>query len=104
MQHSVSDIYGTDEIDFLLDEIPAEAACCQLQDFTIAGSRADLSTTSLESPLGTCSSWDSHLNYRERINQAQNWGVTLHCDTSHLKTPTGLVRILLVVSFHFKFN
>lgn len=101
MQHSVSDIYGTDEIDFLLEDLPVEAACCHedFQDFTIAGSRADVaSTTSLESPLGTCSSWDSHLNYRERINQAQNWGVTLHCDTSHLKTPTGLVRILLVVS------
>jgi hypothetical protein len=100
---SVSDIYGTDEIDFLLDEIrDLEPACCQedLQDYEIAGSRAgEISITPLDSPLGTCSSWDSHLNYRERLGQAQlAWGVALHCDSSHLKTPTGIVRILLVVS------
>lgn len=106
---SVSDIYGTDEIDFLLEEIrDLEPACCQedLQDFEIAGSRAgEISITiplePLESPLGTCSSWDSHLNYRERLGQSQmGWGggVMLHCDASHLKTPKGIVRILLVVS------
>lgn len=101
---SVSDIYGTDEIDFLLEEIrDLEPACCQedLQDFDIAGSRAEhlSATIPLDSPLGTCSSWDSHLNYRERLGQAQlAWGVALHCDSSHLKTPTGIVRILLVVS------
>lgn len=100
---SVSDIYGTDEIDLLLDEIrDLEPACCQedLQDFDIAGSRAgEISITPLDSPLGTCSSWDSHLNYRERLGQAQlAWGVALHCDSLHLKTPTGIVRILLVVS------
>lgn len=101
---SVSDIYGTDEIDLLLDEIrDLEPTCCQeeLQDYEIAGSRVgEVSITPLESPLGTCSSWDSHLNYRERLGQAQlAWGVALHCDSSHLKTPTGIVRILLVVSF-----
>ena len=106
---SVSDIYGTDEIDFLLEEIrDLEPACCHedLQDFEIAGSRAGeiISITTplepLESPLETCSSWDSHLNYRERLGQNQmGWGgVVLHCDASHLKTPTGIVRILLVVS------
>lgn len=100
---SVSDIYGTDEIDLLLDEIrDLEPACCQedLHDFDIDGSRAgEISITPLESPLGTCSSWDSHLNYRERLGQAQlAWGVALHCDSAHLKTPTGIVRILLVVS------
>jgi hypothetical protein len=105
---SVSDIYGTDEIDFLLEEIrDLEPACCHedLQDFEIAGSRAGeiISITTplepLESPLETCSSWDSHLNYRERLGQNQmGWGgVVLHCDASHLKTPTGIVRILLVV-------
>ncbi|CAO1373521.1 unnamed protein product [Diamesa hyperborea] len=100
---SVSDLYGTDEIEFLLDEIrDLEPACCQIediQDFEIAGSRAGgLSISPLESPLGTCSSWDSHLNYRERLGYTQPWGVALHCDTSHLKTPTGIVRILLVIS------
>lgn len=110
---SVSDIYGgTDEIDFLLEEIrDLEPACCQedLNDYCIAGSKAgeiDLSIAAAqtplepESPLGTCSSWDSHLNYRERLGQSQmGWGgVILQCDASHLKTPTGIVRILLVVS------
>lgn len=100
---SVSDLYGTDEIEFLLDEIrDLEPACCQLedvQDFEIAGSRAGQLSLSLDSPLGTVTSWDSHIHYRQRIGQpAAPWGVALHCDTQHLKTPTGIVRILLVVS------
>uniref|UniRef100_A0A336M5V4 CSON010647 protein n=1 Tax=Culicoides sonorensis TaxID=179676 RepID=A0A336M5V4_CULSO len=103
-QSSASDLYGTDEIEFLLDEIrDLEPACCQLddiQDFDIAGSRAgNLSLSLAESPLGTCSSWDSHVHYRERFaHNPLPWGVALHCDTSHLKTPTGIVRILLVIS------
>lgn len=100
---SVSDLYGTDEIEFLLDEIrDLEPACCQLedvQDFEIAGSRAGELSLSLESPLGTVTSWDSHIHYRHRIGQTPvPWGVALHCDSQHLKTPTGIVRILLVVS------
>uniref|UniRef100_A0A8D8FT59 (northern house mosquito) hypothetical protein n=1 Tax=Culex pipiens TaxID=7175 RepID=A0A8D8FT59_CULPI len=100
---SVSDLYGTDEIEFLLDEIrDLEPACCQLediQDFEIAGSRAGELSISLESPLGTCTSWDSHVHYRQRIgNTPLPWGVALHCDASHLTSPTGIVRILLVIS------
>lgn len=106
MQHSVSEIYNTDEIDFLLDDIVCPMKF-EIEDFTIAGSRVDIvdqvgsPVDPLESPIDdtTCSSWDSHLNYRERLeNEAQNWGVSLQCDTSKLKTPKGLVRILLVVS------
>lgn len=105
---SVSDLYGTDEIEFLLDEIrDLEPACCQLedvQDFEIAGSRAGELSLSLESPLGTVTSWDSHIHYRHRIGQTPvPWGVALHCDSQHLKTPTGIVRILLVVSICCKF-
>ncbi|XP_055705967.1 uncharacterized protein LOC129803432 isoform X1 [Phlebotomus papatasi] len=113
---SVSDLYGTDEIEFLLEEIrDLEPACCQLEDiqvhddddcvenshdFEIAGSRAGELSISLESPLGTVTSWDSHAQYRARLGNMQvPWGgVQLHCDTTHLKTPTGIVRILLVVS------
>lgn len=100
---SVSDLYGTDEIEFLLDEIrDLEPVCCQLddvQDFEIAGSRAGELSISLESPLGTCTSWDSHANYKQQSGQTSHpWGVALHCDPQHLKTPTGIVRILLVVS------
>lgn len=33
---SVSDLYGTDEIEFLLDEIrDLEPACCQLEDIQV---------------------------------------------------------------------
>lgn len=101
---SVSDLYGTDEIELLLDEIrelELEPVCCQLedeQDFEIAGSRAGELSLSLESPLGTCSSWDSHANYKQHQHTPLPWGVALHCDPQHLKTPTGIVRILLVVS------
>lgn len=107
---SVSDLYGTDEIELLLDEIrDLEPACCQLediQDFEIAGSRAgDLSISNLESPLGTVTSWDSHVHYRHRPDRTPlPWGVALHCDSTHLKTPTGIVRILLVVSSIFLFK
>lgn len=69
------------------------------QDFDIAGSRAGELSLSLESPLGTVTSWDSHAFYRQRIGLSQmTWGVQLHCDSAHLKTSTGIVRILLVVS------
>lgn len=113
MQHSVSEIYNTDEIDFLLDDIECIGPMkFEIEDFTIAGSRADIVDIAgspvdpLDSPNldldTTCSSWDSHLNYRERLeHEAQNWGVTLQCDTSKLKTPKGLVRILLVVSIKY---
>lgn len=104
--HSVSDLYITDEIDLLLEEIKDfEPACYQLedlqQDFDIAGSRADeLSLQNeLESPIGTISSWDSHINYRNHMNQAPlAWGVALQCNAKHFKSRTGIVRILLVVS------
>lgn len=102
--HSVSDLYGTDEIDLLLDEIKEfEPACYQLedlQDFEIAGSRADDPSLpiDLESPIGTITSWDSHINYRHFMNQSPlPWGVALHCHAKQFKSRTGIVRILLMV-------
>lgn len=102
---SVSDLYATDEIDLLLDEIKdLEPACYQfddIQDFEIAGSRADeLSLPlELESPLGTVTSWDSHIHYRQHMNQTPlPWGVQLHYHAKHFKSRTGIVRILLVVN------
>lgn len=101
---SVSDIYATEEIEFLLDEIrDLEPACCPLddvQDFEIAGSRTgDLDDLMLDSPLGTCTSWDSHPNYKDHLGYpTYAWGVQLHCDVTHLKTPTGIVRIIFVLS------
>lgn len=42
----------------------------------------------------------SHAYYRQYMNQMPStpWGVPLHCDLRRLKTPTGIIRILLVVS------
>lgn len=42
----------------------------------------------------------SHANYRQYMNQMPStpWGVPLHCDLRRLQTPTGIIRILLVVS------
>uniref|UniRef100_A0A1B0GCG8 Uncharacterized protein n=1 Tax=Glossina morsitans morsitans TaxID=37546 RepID=A0A1B0GCG8_GLOMM len=89
---SVSDLYRTNEIELLLDEIrELEPVFCQLddeQDFEIAGSRAGGLSLSLELPLGTCMSWDSHANYKQRTTQTPlPWG----CGPQHLKTPTGLL-------------
>ena len=78
------------------------------QDFEIAGSRAGELSISLDSPLGTCTSWDSHIHYRQKIGTPLPWGVALHCDASHLASPTGIVRILLGVrktqSISYVFN
>lgn len=72
------------------------------QDFDIAGSRAGGGggvSLDLESPLGTVTSWDSHAFYKQRLNLAHmTWGVQLHCDIAHLRSLTGIFRILLVVS------
>lgn len=84
-----------------------------LQDFEIAGSRTGVAADCgggcececlEESPQGTVHSWDSHANYRHRLTQSPDHslfsGVILYCDHSHLKSPTGVIRILLVVSIH----
>lgn len=86
---------------FLLYGSQANFLCkhFSFQDFDIAGSRAGGVSLDLESPLGTVTSWDSHAFYKERIGLAQmTWGVQLHCDIAHLKSLTGIFRILLVVS------
>lgn len=43
----------------------------------------------------------SHANYRQYMNQMPSapWGVPLHCDLKRLQTPTGIIRVLLVVSW-----
>lgn len=103
---SVSDLYGTDEIDVLLEEIrdlepPANCRAEDVQDFEIAGSRT--AVANLESPAGTVHSWDSHANYRQHTGSSQNGslfsGVILYFDESHFRTYTGILRIVLVVGF-----
>lgn len=91
-----------DEIEFLLEEIKdLEVPACRTdseQDFEIAGSRVDLDLSlQLDSPIDT--SWYSHAYFANAIQNASvPWGVPLHCDLKPLKTPTGIIRILLVIS------
>ncbi|XP_055322636.1 uncharacterized protein LOC129578315 isoform X2 [Sitodiplosis mosellana] len=91
----------TDEIEFLLEEIKdLEAPACRTdseQDFEIAGSRVDLDLSlQLDSPIDTSY---SHAYFANAIQMPSvPWGVPLHCDLRPLKTPTGIIRILLVIS------
>lgn len=75
---------------------------CVLQDFEIAGSGTECVAggCQCDSPVGTVNSWDSHSHYRRRGGSPDlslYSGVIVYCDHHHLKTPTGLVRVLLVV-------
>ncbi|XP_071443966.1 uncharacterized protein [Hetaerina americana] len=132
--HSVSDLYGADEIEVLLEEIrdlepPSTAE--DFQDFEIDGSRSggvekagtggqgisgvnqgvedgDMGANTGDrcESLGTIGSWDSHTNYQQVYGLEDGSdgggapfpGVVLFCDESHLKSPTGIVRVLLVIS------
>ncbi|XP_014225468.1 uncharacterized protein LOC106651464 isoform X1 [Trichogramma pretiosum] len=122
---SVSDLYAADEIEvLLLEEIrdlePPPAAYSRpedIQDFEIAGSRTggriSSQSSGLDSPgiHSTVHSWDSHANYHGSYgngdhrhgSNAMAWQRTSHlilyCDIQgHLKTATGFVRLLLLVS------
>lgn len=83
-----------------------------LKDFEIAGSSTGVLDNDCaggcecESPLGTVNSWDSHSHYRQRETSPDlslYSGVIVYCDHTHFKTPTGVVRVLLVVSFFILF-
>lgn len=107
---SVSDLYGTDEIDVLLEEIrdlePANCRAEDVQDFEIAGSRTGVAN--LESPAGTVRSWDSHANYRQHSGTSPTGslfsGVILYCDEAHFRTSAGILRLLLVVRSPYSFR
>lgn len=108
--NSVSDLYGADEISVLLEEIrDLEPASCRpedLQDFEIAGSQTGGALgAGSETPgdVGTVRSWDSHANYKHHLPGSSPThsifsGVILYCDETHLKSSTGVIRLLLVVS------
>lgn len=103
--NSVSDLYGADEIEVLWDEIRTlEPSSCRpedIQDFEIAGSQTGVaSVADCESPAVTVRSWDSHANYRVPGSYPGSifHGVILYCDETHLKSSTGVVRVLLVIS------
>lgn len=54
--------------------------------------------------VGTVRSWDSHANYKHHLHGSSPThsifsGVVLYCDETHLKSGTGIIRLLLVVSY-----
>ena len=83
-----------------------------LQDFEIAGSGtgalngsaadcAEGGGCECETPIGTINSWDSHSHYRRHAPSPDislYSGVIVYCDHKHLRTPTGIIRVLLMVS------
>ncbi|KAL0107271.1 hypothetical protein PUN28_015659 [Cardiocondyla obscurior] len=123
---SVSDLYAAEEIEvLLLEEIrdlePPPAIYSKpedIQDFEIAGSRTGGQISSQSSELdspgvhSTVHSWDSHANYHGHYGNSDHrpgssntmpWSrashVVIYCDIQgHLKTPTGVVRLLLLIS------
>lgn len=119
--NSVSDLYISDEISVLLEEIqslePSSYRPEDIQDFEIAGSqtgntggggRAASSIAELETPgdATTVHSWDSHTNYKHHCHapsptptptQSAFSGVILYCDDSHVRSSSGIIRVLLVV-------
>ncbi|XP_058810299.1 uncharacterized protein LOC131675359 isoform X2 [Phymastichus coffea] len=123
---SVSDLYAADEIEvLLLEEIrdlePPLAAYSRpedIQDFEIgsrAGGLISSQSSELDSPEihSTVHSWDSHANYHGNYGHDDHrhgssintmaWPRTsnliFYCDIQgHLKTATGLVRLLLLLS------
>lgn len=53
--------------------------------------------------VGTVRSWDSHANYKHHLPGSSPThsifsGVIMYCDETHLKSGTGIIRLLLVVS------
>lgn len=92
----------------------ADGMSSVLQDFEIAGSRTGALSSAdcaggceCDSPLDTVNSWDSHSHYRQRAASPDislYSGVIVYCDHTHLKTPTGFLRVLLLVSTFYSKN
>lgn len=103
---SVSDLYVSDEISVLLEEIhdlePKGhiAPIDDEQEFEINGSQTGGSWLEVTNSMaGTPGSWDSHANYKhQEATRARYNGVVLHYDKKPMKTPSGVIRVLLLVS------
>ncbi|KAL5244589.1 hypothetical protein ACI65C_011999 [Semiaphis heraclei] len=103
---SVSDLYVSDEISVLLEEIhdlePKGniAPIDDEQEFEINGSQTGGSWLEVTNSMaGTPGSWDSHANYKhQEASSARYNGVVLHYDKRPMKTPSGVIRVLLLVT------
>ncbi|XP_075981657.1 uncharacterized protein LOC142980207 [Anticarsia gemmatalis] len=102
---SVSELYSTDEVELLLDEIrELEPTSCRgedVQDFEIAGSGCGGAGAGGRSPAGTEAterSWDSHAQYRRAPPPRPRPLAPLYCRLRHLLTARGAATACLVLA------
>ncbi|XP_059048788.1 uncharacterized protein LOC131844020 [Achroia grisella] len=108
---SVSELYSTDEVELLLDEIrELEPTSCRgedVQDFEIAGSGCGAaaggggggggrSPAGTEATEATERSWDSHAHYRRQPPPRPRPLAPLYCRLRHLRSLRGACTLLLV--------
>ncbi|KAL0820030.1 hypothetical protein ABMA28_005989 [Loxostege sticticalis] len=100
---SVSELYSTDEVELLLDEIrELEPTSCRgedVQDFEIAGSGCGAGGGG-RSPAGTEAterSWDSHAQYRRAPAPRARPLAPLYCRLRHLVTVRGAAALAVVL-------
>ncbi|XP_028172692.1 uncharacterized protein LOC114361743 [Ostrinia furnacalis] len=100
---SVSELYSTDEVELLLDEIrELEPTSCRgedVQDFEIAGSGCGAGGGG-RSPAGTEAterSWDSHAQYRRAAGVRARALAPLYCRARHLLTARGACTLGVVL-------
>ncbi|XP_061720477.1 fibroin heavy chain isoform X2 [Cydia pomonella] len=102
---SVSELYSTDEVELLLDEIrDLEPTSCRgedIQDFEIAGSglgaTAGSGARSPGSGAGTERSWDSHAHYRRAPPPPPRPLAPLYCRCRHLLTAQGAAMLFITL-------
>ncbi|CAH2089955.1 unnamed protein product [Euphydryas editha] len=99
---SSSELYTTDEVELLLEEIrELEPTSCRgedVQDFEIAGSGG--AGAGGRSPAGTElteRSWDSHAHYSRAPPPRPRALAPVYCHLSYLVTPAGALTLLLVL-------
>lgn len=113
---SVSDIYGKDEMEELLDDIqhlePHNFRSSEIQDFEVDGSRPHLhrhhqvgeSTVSV-----SMQSWDSHAVYRHKMDEMNAamesiTAVLVHCRPSQCFEKLELCRLAFLVIYFIQYH
>ncbi|GBP90281.1 hypothetical protein EVAR_61359_1 [Eumeta japonica] len=103
---SVSELYSTDEVELLLEEIrelePTNCCAEDIQDFEIAGSAtggggAGGTGAGGRSPAGTEHSWDSHAHYRRAPPPPPVALAPIYCRLRHLLTLNGSLTFLIIL-------
>lgn len=104
---SASELYSTDEVELLLEEIrELEPTSCrgeEVQDFEIAGSGCAGAGAGGRSPAGTDlteRSWDSHAHYSRAPPPRPRALAPVYCHLAYLRTPTGALTLVLLVSVY----